>query len=214
MCYSSIKTETKNDNGKIDLKNAYDIHAISERLVAPSTKYANGVFRPLDMKELFIPINELAYHISRESRDSTNACYWIEWILQFEQRSIKNNELCKCAMRTMPIEVPDKYGNDVGWLIWDVMLKEVKIRNAPLLIKLYESLYFLYCFRYKPSTARKKRYIMYHICYLLTEPLDLDQKIIENQKSLQDVISKCNTVYRQIKKNEVRDKIDYLKTII
>jgi hypothetical protein len=215
MCVLSVsKRKPKMPMVKLDPKVAFDMHAISERLVAPSTNFAKNAFRPLDMKELFISVNELAYHISRESRNCTSACYWIEWIQQFEQRSVKNNELCKCAMRTMPLGVADKYGNDVGWLIWEILEKEVKRREAPLLTRLYESLYFLYCFRYKPTTARKRRYIMYHVCYLLTEPLDLDQKIIENQASLQQVIAKCNMVYRQVKKGEVKDKMDYLKTII
>lgn len=215
MCVLAVsKRKPKMPMVKLDMKTAYDMHAISERLAAPSMKYAKGAFRPLDMKELFIPINELAYHLSRESRNCTSACYWIEWVLQFEQRSIKKNELCKCAMRTMPLEVADKYGNDVGWLIWEVMQNEVKRRDAALLTRLYDALYFLYCFRYKPSTSRKRRYIMYHMCYMLTEPLDLDQKIIDNQSSLKEVIAKCNTVYKQVKMGEVKDKMDYLKTII
>lgn len=215
MCILAVsKRKPKMPMVKLNPETAFDMHSLSERLAAPSMQYVGGAFRPLDMKELFIPINELAFHVSRESRNCTQACYWIEWILQFEQRSVKNKELCKCAKRTMPVEVADKYSNDVGWLIWDVMQREVKRRNAPLLTRLGDALYFLYCFRYKSTTPRKRRYIMYHMCYLLTEPLDLEQKIIENQDSLQDVIAKTNTVYRQVKLKEVKDRMDYLKTII
>lgn len=215
MCVlAASKRRPKMPLVKLDPKTAFDMHSVSERLAAPSIKYATGVFKPVDPKELFIPVNEMAYHVSRESRNCTSSCYWIEWILQFEQRSTKNDELCKCAMRTMPPEIADRHGNDVGWLIWDVLRHEVKHRGAALLTTIVDSLYFLYCFRYKASTARRRRFIFYHVCYLLTEPVDVDQKIIENEKSLQNVIGRTNLVYRQIKKNEVKDRMDYLKTII
>ena len=62
--------------------------------------------------------------------------------------------------------------------------------------------------------ARRRRYVFYYMCYLLTEPVDVDQKIIESQDALKAVLAKSNTVYRQIKRNEVKDRLDYLKTII
>lgn len=215
MCViAASKRRTKMSMVQLDVKTAFDMHSVSDHLAAPSIKYGHDVFKPIDPKELFIPVNEMAYHISNESRNCTSSCYWIEWILQFEYRITKKNELCKCAMRTIPPEIADRHGNDVGWLIWEVLQQEVRRRNAALLTAIVDSLYFLYCFRYKSSTARKRRPILYHVCYLLTEPIDIEQRIIENERSLQNVISRTNLVYRQIKKHEVKDKMDYLKTII
>ena len=215
MCVLSVsKRRPKMPLVKLNLDTAFDMRSVSERLQAPNDKYAGKVFKPIDPRELFIPTNELAYHISKESRNCTSACYWIEWILQFEYNSTKADQLCKCSKRSMPPEIADKYGNDVGWLIWDVLKQEVKRRDAALLTKIVESLYFLYCFRYKTCVARRRRYMFSHVCYLLTEPIDVEQRIIENQKSLRLILSKCNTVYRQIKRHEVKDRMDYLKTII
>lgn len=215
MCTLAVsKRRPKMPMVKLDPEKAFDMHSVSQRLKAPSIKYAREVFRAVDPKELFIPINELAFHVSHESRNGTSACYWIEWILQFERNSVQNDELCKCAVRPVPPEIADKHANDVGWLIWDALKREVKRRNAALLTRIVDALYFLYCFRYKAATARKRRPIFYCVCYLLTEPVDVDQKIIENQASLLSVIEKTNTVYRQIKKSEVQGRVDYLKTII
>ena len=215
MCVLAVsKRRPKMPMVRLDVETAFDMHSVSERLAAPSTRYASAAFKPVDPKELFIPINELAYHVSRESRNCTSACYWLEWVLQFEHKSAKADELCKCAMRAMPPELASKYGNDVGWLLWDVLTCEVKRRAAPLLTKISDALYFLYCFRYNASVARRRRYVFYHMCYMLTEPVDVDQKIIESQSALQAVLSKSNTVYRQVKRSEVKDRLDYLKTII
>jgi len=57
---------------------------MSERLKAPSDKYIKPVFLSKDPKEIFIPINEFAYHISSESKNTLMACYWIEWIIEFD----------------------------------------------------------------------------------------------------------------------------------
>lgn len=215
MCTLAVsKRRPKMPMVKLDAEKAFDMHSVSQRLKAPSIKYARDVFRPVDPKELFIPINELAFHVSQESRNGTSACYWIEWILQFEHNSVRNDELCKCAVRTVPPEISDKHANDVGWLIWETLKSEVKRRNAALLTRIVDALYLLYCFRYKAATARKRRPIFYCVCHLLTEPVDVDQKIIENQGSLLSVIEKTNTVYLQIKKCEVHSRVDYLKTII
>ena len=57
---------------------------ISERLKASSTKYVEPIFKPKDPKELLIAINEFAYNISPEIRNMNNACYWVEWVIEFD----------------------------------------------------------------------------------------------------------------------------------
>ena len=44
----------------------------------------------------------------------------------------------------------------------------------------------------------------------MTEPLDNTIPIIKNEKIIENIISKINVIYKQIKKNEIRPDTDYL----
>ena len=79
---------------KIKRKEEFDMNHLASKLKAPSLKYCTNIFKDEDSKELFIPINELSYHISGQSKNVVNACYWIEWIIEFD--SICRKKKYKC----------------------------------------------------------------------------------------------------------------------
>ena len=68
----------------------------------------------------------------------------------------------------------------------------------------------LFCLRYKPSVRRRRKYLIYFGINLLTEPLDNTIPIIKDDKVVENITSKINVIYRQIKKNEVKPDTDYL----
>ena len=47
------------------------------------------------------------------------------------------------------------------------------------------------------------------IC-LLTEPVIMTQEIVSNKETIEAVVKKIDTVYKQVKKNEIAPKMDYL----
>lgn len=187
---------------------AFQMQSISVSLQAPSSTYITGIFRTSDPKELFIPTNELGYHLKENNMLKT--CYWLEWIIQYQQRCTRNKVICKCATRTIPSYIADKYSQDMGWLIWEVIRKESSRRSPPLIEKIIEALYELYCIRYTSQSIKKNRFMLYHACHLLTEHVDLTLPIVPNSKSLNKVLTKVNDVYHQLKKREVQDSTHYL----
>ena len=64
--YATVKAKSDDE---------FNMTSMASRLQAPSVKFAQPVFRDGDAKELFIAVNELAYHLSLK-RGPLKACYW------------------------------------------------------------------------------------------------------------------------------------------
>jgi hypothetical protein len=66
------------------MNEAFLPNEINRRLRASSTHYIDVFFREGDPNCLFIAMNEFSYCISKDSLDTKSACYWIEWIIEYE----------------------------------------------------------------------------------------------------------------------------------
>ena len=110
---------------KISKDNDFNLSVLQNRFKAPNTTYANNIFKKEDPKELFISINELAYHLSKESRNLVDACFWIEWIIEYEVICKQQKKVLKCERREN-IPVDEKFQCDSIWVVWDIILNNVK----------------------------------------------------------------------------------------
>jgi len=197
------------DNIKIK-KEDFDMTQMTDRFKAPNVKYAEDVFLKDDPKELFVSINELAYNISIDGKNIISACYWIEWIIEFESICKNRKEKCKCERRTQ-IPVDSKNQMDIIWIIWDIFLKEANKRSK-IVVKIVNALLNLFTLKYTSGCNKKRKYILYFVVSLLCENFTIDEDII--RKSQQEIVAnklkKIDTVYKQIKKNEVSPGTEYL----
>lgn len=207
LCFSKKKHSI--DLIKIKKDEEFDIFNMTSKLKAPNIQFAQESFLKEDPKELFIAINELAYHISLESKDTLAACKWIEWIIEFEALCKKRKEKCMCERRTFA-PVNDKFQMDIVWLIWDVLLKECMKRPNELCKRIAMSTINIFSIKYTPTVKRKRRFLMYFVVGLLTEQVNYNIDIISNKKEIDTVVSKINIVYKQIKNNEQTPNTDYL----
>ena len=118
------------DNIRIK-KDDFDMTQMTDRFKAPSIKYASDIVLKDDPKELFVSINELAYNVSMECKNMMTACYWVEWIMEFETICKVRKEKCKCERRSnMPVD--SKHQMDIIWIVWDVFLRESEKRSKIL----------------------------------------------------------------------------------
>lgn len=197
------------DNIKIK-REEFDMTHMTERFKAPSTFYATQVFKDEDPKELFVAINELMYNISGDVKNVINACYWIEWIMEFETICKIKKEKCKCERRSN-IPVDTKSQMDVIWLVWDCILKEAQ-NQSNIIKKIINALLSLYTLKYSSGCQRRRKYILYFAVSVLCEKLNLNEEIIrETQKeSVSNIMKKIDLVYKQIKKNEESPETEYL----
>ena len=190
-------------------KDDFDLTQITDRLKAPNVHFVEKVIMPDDPKELFIAINELVYNISQ--KNNMAVCYWLEWIIEFENICKVKKEKCKCERRSnIPVET--KYQMDIIWIIWCIFLKEADDTSNSLIIKIMKSLLNLFCLKYGPGTIKKRKFIMYFAIGLLTENINLTEEIVrEKQKEIINNVTKnINSIYKQIKKNEITPGVDYL----
>lgn len=188
----------------------FDITNLTSRLKAPNITFVQSLYTKDDPKELFIAINEFTYHIST-SKDITNACYWVEWILQFETICKKKKIKCICGRRSF-IPVKENYQMEVIWLIWDALINESKNQKLPIYNKIIKALLNLYCIKFNPGIKKKRKYIIYSAINFLTENINLNIPLIESKELTENIVSKINIIYKEIKKNEQCPKTDYLFT--
>ena len=194
---------------KINREEEFDMTQMPERLKAPAVTFVEPVFQKGDPKELFIAINEFSYCISGQNNNMISACYWIEWVSEFDLLCKKRKQPCYCEKRTQyPVE--NKYTRDIIWLIWEALLYYCKERNNPLIEKTMGALLRLFCVKYTTAACKKRRYMLYYAVGLLTETVSTNVEIISDKVLLQNVIDKIDEVYKQIKKNELAPKTDYL----
>lgn len=192
---------------KILKTDEFDMTHMASKLKAPSIDFAKDVFKTDDPKELYIAMNEFAYHLSKASRNGVMACYWLEWLLEFESQCKQNNAVCIAETRTFA-PVLDKFTKDPIWLIWELLLQEAA--KDSLKKKIMLALLELFSIKYTSGVKKKRRFMIYFAINLLTEPVDLKIDIMSNKTQIDSIMQKIGLVYKDVKKNEVTLGDDYL----
>jgi hypothetical protein len=192
---------------KINRIEEFDIAQMTDRLKAPSTKYIESIFRPKDPQEIFIALNEFAY--SLEQKNMANACYWIEWLIEFDAICKKKKESCFCEKRN-EYDVENNMKKDIIWLVWDTFLYYSNLNDNKFNDTILRSILGLFCIKYTNATAKKRRYLLYFSVSLLTEIVPTNIELISDKTLLNTVVEQINNIYTQIKKNEESPNTEYL----
>jgi len=197
------------DNVKIKPQDM-NMLTIKDKFKAPTADYGEEVLMVEDPKELFPFVNELSYSVTLSGNNQMSACYWIEWIIEYENRckALKEKILCE---RRIFAKVDTKYQKDIIWIIWDVFLKEAAKRTK-IIQKLMNALMCLFCLKYTTGCHKKRKNIMYLAISILCEKFTMEKEIIRHsQVGLVNTIKqKIDSVYAQIKKNEESVGTEYL----
>ncbi len=194
---------------KIDKESEFDMTQMTDRLKAPSVDFIRPIFMEEDPKEIFIPMNEFAYNISSSKKNTVFACYWIEWILEFETFCKKRKTHCVCMRRPF-VNVEPKLSCDLVWIIWDTLFYYAKELKNAFIERTMTSLYTLFCLQYTNACCKKRRYMLYFAVSLCTEQCDTNVELVSNKRTVELAISNINSIYSQIKKNEESPRTDYL----
>lgn len=207
LCYA--KRSHSFDEIKVG-NNDFEMTNMMNRFKAPSVSYVDHIFKENDPKELYVAVNEFLYNISEDGKNVVTACYWIEWIMQFEILCKQKKQKCKCDRRSS-IKVDPKFQMDIIWIIWDCCLSEANKRSQ-LINKIISSLLNIYTLKYTNSCFKRRKYILYFVVSLLCDSPFINKEIIStsNKTLLNTIIGKIDLIYIQIKKNEITPNTGYL----
>lgn len=199
QCIETIKIVSSDD---------FDVSYISTQLKAPNTEYSKKIFKIGDPKGFFIAINEFCYSISTDVCDIKKACYWIEWIIEFDVicRKHKRNTRVefRCVSRNY-IPVDTKYQCDIVWIIWEALFFYMK-KKSDFLQRMLDNLLDLFCIHYTSSLCKKKRYLLFLATGTLIDRVETNIDLIqcENKDTILNVVNQIDDVYKEINKNRVK----------
>ena len=186
----------------------FNMNILSEKLKAPSVHYINSIFQPGDPKEFFIPLNEFSYCIHQSCKQSVLACYWIEWMLEFETFCKKKKETFECNTRVFAM-VPNKFQKDIIWMVWECILEQGK-QEKPIIQKILRELLALFCLKFTSGCKKRRKFCLYFATSLLCEHVNTNIQLFTNKKVIENVNKNTNLLYKQVKKNEKSPGTDYL----
>lgn len=229
-----IESETPSETSSSSRKKSSDkkqylFHPnfMMDRVSAPNTDFYR-LKRPKDPEEWFVALNEFAYQISEERRNLLEACFWLEWMIEYDSYcrthhkdwaivNAGSTKINKGASRMEWIDglVPSKYYEDMAWGIWEILLTPSRTISADsLVMKLLKNAHVLFCVDYTTASCSRKRFWFYYAISLHTESISgkEHEKIIQDESRdlIQRVIMKADDVYIEIKTAEKRPETDYL----
>ena len=211
LCYSVKKHNYQ--EVKLNKNEEFDLTNISSRFKAPNIHYIDNILKDDDPKELIIPLNELIYNL--ENKNIIDTCYWFEWILEYENICKKKKKKCSCQGRTY---APNGNQNDIIWILWDTIFYYSNVENNKnkeninIINKIVKSLYELFTIKYNPPIKKKRKFIIYFCFSLIIENYNFELPITNKSQEIEAIISKIDTIYKEIKKNEISPNTDYLFT--
>jgi hypothetical protein len=208
LCISKRKHSF--NNIKIGEEDFVLLH-LNEKYKAPDISFANNIILEDDPPEVFAVTNEFSYSISNKCKNSITACYWFEWLVEYEHKCKLNHNKLKCEKR-IKIPVDNKYQSDIIWIIWDAILYESSLTNNILIQKVINALLTIFTLKYSSSCSKKRKYVIYFAISVLCENISNDDIINNSEKEfIQNIIDKINLIYLQIKENEQNDQFNELE---
>jgi len=165
---------------------AFVLTELHTKLKAPRADFAKLL--PGDSPEILIPFNELAYALT--AKRALEACYWLEWVLEFERLCAKRKSKCAAAPR------PYLDRKDLVWIFWDHVL--ASLADRPAHEKIARATLRLFTLRFTPALHDAKRFLLYFAVALCCDPVDPTLELAYDKAGMDAVLSKCHLSYKEL----------------
>ena len=201
---TSPKTKRYDKLPKIDEKEDFQFHNIQKRLCAQMNILPDHIIHFNDPNELRIIINEIFTLSKNKQFGYEKCCYWILWILKWENIHKKKKTAWTIDERDIP-DISKKYRTDVIWAIWETIIEEMKIRNDRNITKQILSLFSLFKCNYTSGKRNSRIPIIFYAIGFLTHTINFNQTIRCDYKIFIQVQSNVNKMFLSKKISEIKE---------
>lgn len=203
-------SDKKHSYEELKIHEIADVSHIVNHLRADHSDYATYIIHHNDPHEWTIAINEFGYHISNpESYNMNLACFWVEWMIEFDALCKKRKQPLLCEKRIDYPELESKFRGEFIWIVWETILYYAQ-RRGDLEYILVNTLFQLFRVRYTSVTVKKRKPLIYFAISILTEnnPCLKREILNENAKNMVAVAVENvhDIIYKPLKKNEIHSK--------
>jgi len=195
-------------------KAEFELSRLTNKFCAPNVGFAQPFFQKDDPKEVFVALNEFAYHLQANSLNLLKACYWVEWFIMYGSLCKQQKKKMGCNRRAF-VPVKESLQMEIIWMVWEVILYQGNknpnsAKEKTMKTKVLNSLLDLFCIRYTTGVNKKRRYLLYFALEVITETYPTQAPILKDKKKLEKVQASLPKIYKAIKANEQAPATDYL----
>lgn len=207
---SSIKTKRYDKYPKIDDKEDFNFTNLQKRLCAEMNILPQHIIHFNDPEELRIIMNEIFIMLKNMQFGYEKCCYWILWLLKYENIHKKKKKLWIIDERDIE-DLDKKYRGNIVWVIWETIFEEMKIRNSRNINKQITSLYELFKCNYTNGKRTARIPIILNAVGYLTNNIKFNIPLRINMKLFIQMQCNVNKMFgdkkiHEIKNEEINDK--------
>tara|TARA_B100000686_G_C16758182_1_gene956948 strand:- start:962 stop:2062 length:1101 start_codon:yes stop_codon:yes gene_type:complete len=201
---TSPKTKRYDKYPKLNDQDDFNFINIQKRLCAPMNILPGHIIHFNDPDELRIIINEIFTMLKNKQFGYDRCRYWVLWLLRYEAIHKKKKTPWNIDERNIP-NIPKKYRGNIVWVLWEIILEEMKLRNNKKISQQINSLYELFQCNYTIGKRSSRIPILLNAIGYLTHTILFNIPVRNDYKLFIQVQSNVNKMFGKKKKNEVNN---------
>jgi hypothetical protein len=202
----SSKTKRYDKYPKLDEKEDFNFGNIQKRLFSQMKILPDHIIHFNDPDELRIIMNEIFTMCKNQQFGYDRCCYWVLWLVKWEQLHKKNKQLWNVSNRNVP-DISEKYRSNFIWVVWETIYEEVKERNDKRIKQEIDSLYSLFKCNYTSGRRNSRLPFLFNAIGYLTHTVSFTIPIRSDYKTFIQVQSNVNKMFQAKKINEVKTEV-------
>ena len=202
----SSKTKRYDNYPKLNDNDDFIFTNVKKRLFSQMNILPNHIIHFNDPDELRIIMNEIFTMCKNKQFGYDRCCYWILWLVKWEQLHKKKKQIWNVSERNIP-DIPQKYRSNFIWVVWEIIYEELKERKDLKIKKEIDSLYKIFQCNYTTGKRNGRLPLLFHAIGYLTHNVTFTIPIRNDYKIFIQVQCNVNKMFQAKKVNEIKTDI-------